>query len=70
MRVLVCTVDVDPCPAGNVSTLALVDVFDPSSLGITPESVLFVYSWGVAAVLGLWMVGYAISAAVAAIRKM
>lgn len=69
MRVLVCTVDLDPCPSGNVSAIALVDVFDPSSLGITNESIVHVYSWGVAAVLGLFLVGYAIGAAVGAIRR-
>lgn len=69
MRVLVCSVDVDPCPVANVTTMALVDVFDPASLGITPESVAYVYGWGVAAVLGLFMVGYAVGVGVGLIRK-
>lgn len=70
MRVLVCTIDVDPCPAPNVSTMALVDVFDPASLGITPESITYVYSWGVAAVIAMFMVGYAVGVGVTAIRKL
>lgn len=69
MRVLVCTLDVDPCPAANVSTMALVDVFDPASLGITPETVAYVYGWGLAAVLGLFMVGYVVGVGVGLIKK-
>lgn len=70
MRVLVCTVDVDPCPVGNVATMAMVDVFNPSSLGITSDTIVYVYSWGVAAVLGLFCVGYAVGSAVSAVRRL
>ena len=70
MRVLVCTIDVDPCPAPNVSTMALVDVFDPASLGITPETVTYVYSWGVAAVLGLFLLGYGVGICKSIISKL
>lgn len=69
MRVLVCTLDVDPCPPANVSTLALVDVFDPVALGITPETITYVYAWGVAAVLGLFLMGYGIGVAKNIISK-
>lgn len=70
MRVLVCTVDVDPCPTANVATMALVDVFNPSSLGITTDTVFYVYSWGAAAVLGMFCAGYAVAAAVGLIRRL
>lgn len=70
MRVLVCTLDLDPCPAANVSTMALVDAFDPSSLGITPETVIFVYSWGVAAVLAMFLMGYVVGVGKTAISKL
>lgn len=69
MRVLVCTVDTDPCPPANVATMALVDAFDPASLGITPETVAYVYGWGVAAVLGLFLVGYVVGVGVGLIKK-
>lgn len=42
---------------------------DFEALGITSTQMAFVWSWGVAAVLGLWAIGYAISAATTAIRK-
>lgn len=69
MRVLVCTVDVDPCPAANVSTMALVDVFDPASLGINAATITEVYSWGLFAVLTLWGLGYGVGVVVGLIRK-
>jgi hypothetical protein len=53
----------------ELKAMLLADTLDPALLGINVDSVAFVYSWGVAAVLGLWMVGYAISAGVTAIRK-
>jgi Ni/Fe-hydrogenase subunit HybB-like protein len=49
--------------------MALVDVFDPISLGITPAEILSVFSWGLSTVLLLYFLGYAIGAGVAVIRK-
>ncbi len=69
MRVLVCTLDVDPCPSANIATMAMVDVFDPASLGITSSEILYVFSWGLFAVLSLYFLGYSIGAAVSLIRK-
>jgi hypothetical protein len=37
-------------------------------LSTTPEDVTYVYAWGVAAVLGLWAIGYTVGAAVRVIR--
>ncbi|MBI2750978.1 MAG: hypothetical protein HYX43_17060 [Burkholderiales bacterium] len=70
MRVLVCTVDFDPCPPGNVSSIALNEAVDFAALGITPDQILYVCSWGVGVVLSLWAIGYAVGAGVAMIKKL
>lgn len=41
-----------------------------SALDITAGSVGYVYAWGLAAVLVLWMLGYGVSAARSAVRKL
>lgn len=69
MRVLICSVDVDPCPAASVGSLAMVDVFNPQALGITPDSMLYVYAWGVSSVLILFSLGYTVGVCVGLIRK-
>lgn len=42
---------------------------DFDALGITSPQMAFVWSWGVAAVLGLWVIGYVIASATTSIRK-
>ncbi len=39
-------------------------------LGITPEVVLFVFSWGFAAMLAGWLAGFGVSLAVGLIRRL
>lgn len=43
---------------------------DLELLGITPEAILYVYSWGMGAVLMMWSLGYAIGAAITGIKKL
>lgn len=69
MRFLTCTVDLDPCPPENLSSLSLAETLDPALLGITPQGVLKVYSWGFGAVLVMWLIGYSIGLATGLIRK-
>jgi hypothetical protein len=70
MRFLICTADIDPCPVGNVSSLSISDVLDFPGMGITPEAVLLVFSWGFSAVLMGFFLGYGVSLAVGLIRKL
>ncbi|MDP9892381.1 hypothetical protein J2W32_001175 [Variovorax boronicumulans] len=69
MRYLVCTVDADPCPVGNVASLPFLETVDFTSLGITPETLLYVFGWGFAAVFGFWLIGFGTALAIAHIRK-
>jgi hypothetical protein len=43
---------------------------DFTALGITPETLAYVYAWGVASVLGLFTLGYATGAAVSAVKRL
>lgn len=70
MKFLVCTVDIDPCPAVNVSSLTVADVIDFAALGITPTEIAYVYGWGFAAVLGAFFVGYGVRLAIGLINKL
>jgi len=69
MRFLICTEDLNPCPPENVSSLSLAETLNPALLGITPQGVLKVYSWGLGAVLTMWLIGYGIGLATGLIRK-
>jgi len=42
---------------------------DFTSLGITPETLAYVYAWGVASVLGMFGIGYATGAAVSVVKR-
>lgn len=68
-RVLVCSVDATPCPAASQQWATLAEVVDPASLGIAAADILYVYTWGVGAVLSMWALGYAVGAAITALRK-
>lgn len=70
MRFLACTVDVDPCPSVSVTSITLSDAVDFSALGINPTDILYVYSWGFAAVFALFLIGYGVALAYAAIRRL
>jgi len=54
---------------GAVEKICNPPPIDFDALGITPESMSFVWAWGVAAVLGLWLVGYVIGIGTQAINK-
>lgn len=70
MRYLVCTVDANPCPPESVSSVPFLETIDFASLGITPESLFFVFGWGFAAVFAFWLIGFGTALALASIRKL
>ncbi len=49
--------------------VSLYGSWDMSSLGITPSSVAYVFAWGVASVIGLWVIGIALRAVLGVIGK-
>jgi hypothetical protein len=69
MRFLICTVDLDPCPPENLSSLSLAEALDPALLGITAQGILKAYTGGFSAVLVMWLIGYGIGLATGLIRK-
>lgn len=69
MNYLVCSIEADPCPAANVRSVPFLETVDWTAMGVTAESILWVFSWGFAAVFMFWLLGYAASIAIATIRK-
>lgn len=69
MRLLICTVDVDPCPASQQVWTTTGEILQPAELGITGTDVALVYAAGFAAVLGAWLLGYPVGVALGLIRK-
>jgi hypothetical protein len=70
MRYLVCTIDADPCPADKVASLPFLETVDFASMGITPENILYVFSWGFAAVFTFFLLGLAVAYGTGVIRKL
>lgn len=69
MRFLACTVDVDPCPPANVTSITLSDAIDFSALGITSEQIFYVYAWGFASVLSMFLIGLGVQYCYGVIRR-
>ena len=69
MQILVCISDVNPCPVADQQWISTVEMIDPASLGITPESVLKVASWGFGFVLLSFLVGYYLSVSIGLIKR-
>lgn len=75
MRILVCISDSSPCPGKDQQWISAADIIDPSildfsSLGITSDLVLHVFSWGFAVVLLGFFIGYCLSLAIGLIRRL
>jgi hypothetical protein len=70
MRFLVCTVDIDPCPAANVASIAFADALDLASMGINAADVFYVFGWGFAVILFAWKAGYGVQLAKEVISKL
>lgn len=60
MYVLVCSIQANPCPAESQAVVSLSDAVDLAALGLTSAGVVQAFTWGLAAVLGLWCAGYSI----------
>lgn len=69
MQVLVCTVDVMPCPVGSEAWIQLAQLIDFESLGITPEILAYALSAGFAIPFGSYLLGFGIAIALNLIRQ-
>ena len=70
MLVLTCTADTIPCPPSEQVWISLEALLDPALLGITPELVLKVISWGFGFVFSSFLMGWLLSIAVGMVRKL
>jgi len=70
MRLLICTVDENPCQVVNQATMPVSDAFDPAFYGINATSIGHVYAWGFGAVLLCFVLGYVVGVAVSIVRKL
>lgn len=70
MRYLVCTVDTAPCPSESIASVPFLETVDFTAMGITPESLFFVFGWGFAAVFMFWLLGFGAGLGVSLIRKL
>lgn len=52
-----------------VTSLSLINIDTLAQVGITPEAVLYVWSWGFGAVIFMWSIGFGLGAALKSIRK-
>lgn len=69
MQVLICTQELNPCPAEYLATVSLSEILDPALLGVTPGSLLGAFGFGFGAVLLMWFIGYAVGLGVGIVRK-
>lgn len=69
MKLVVCSVDLNPCPLNDLATVDFLSAVDPSLFGINAQSMLYVFSWGFAAVVGMFLTGYAVGLALGLIKK-
>ncbi|MBO0942958.1 hypothetical protein J1N44_14925 [Acidovorax temperans] len=69
MLVFTCTTETNPCPPSEQVWISLETLLDPALVGITPELVLKVISWGFGFVLSSFLIGWLLSIAVGMVRK-
>lgn len=69
MNVVACTTQTNPCPPSDQVLVSLSDAVDLAALGLTSAGLTQAFAWGVAAVLGLWAVGWVVGVVVGVIRK-
>lgn len=69
MLLLACTTIVAPCPVADQYWLDSSLIVSASDIGITPDQILQVLTWGFGVVLLGWMLGYALGVGVGMINK-
>lgn len=70
MRFLVCASEITPCPEASMTWVSMAEIMDLAQLGIDPQTIFFVISWGFAFVLSSFLLGWGASLAKGLIRKL
>ncbi|WP_312128960.1 hypothetical protein [Diaphorobacter nitroreducens] len=69
MYVLTCATQTVPCPLAEQAAVSFSSAVDLAALGLTSQALLYVYAWGVMAVLGLWALGWVVGVVVGVIQR-
>lgn len=69
MRHLICTVDASPCPPESIASVPFLETVDFLSMGITPQAMAYVFSWGFGVVLSFFVMGLTLAYGLSMIRK-
>ena len=69
MRYLICTEDLNPCPAASVQAVTFAETIDLPGMGVTPATFTKVYAMGFGAVMTAFMLGYVLGVVLGLIRK-
>ena len=69
MLLLSCKTNAAPCPPGDQFWIESATISAAADVGITPEQILTVISWGFGVVLLGWLLGYGLGRALGIIKK-
>lgn len=70
MLLLTCSTLVAPCPIADQVWVASEAISSAADIGITPELIATVISWGFGVVLLGWVLGYGLGVTVGIIKKL
>ena len=69
MNVIACTTQANPCPPSDQVLVSLSDALDLAALGLTGGGILQAFTWGFAAVVGFWSLGWVVGVVLGLIRR-
>lgn len=70
MLLLSCSNDTNPCPVIFQVWVESASISNPADVGITPETIAYVASWGFGVVFLGFLLGYALGIAIGIIKKL
>lgn len=70
MKVLACTVELNPCPPENEVWIDFATALDFAALGITAETTTYALTFGFSVVYGFFILGYVLGIAKGLIKKL
>lgn len=70
MRFLVCATEANPCPVSDQAWTSVVDLIDPTLLGVTPVAIAKVMAWGFGFVFGCWLLGIGLGWTLRVVRSL
>lgn len=69
MNILVCTVNLNPCPENAQQWVSMADLVVQAISAIEPSEFAAAYAFGAGSVVTWWALGFGISSALKAINK-